>query len=90
MATKEAKAFMFFNCDEDKSTESMNATYNNEVFKDTKASRKALWAKVAEEAAEGRVQLEDEKAAKEAVTAGDPTEAGKFLRYGTVVEVVIR
>lgn len=90
MASKEpVKVYVFFNCDEEKSEASMNVAYNNEAYKSTKASRKALWAKVREEAEAGRVQVEDEKAAKEAVLNGDPCEASKLLRYGNIVELTL-
>ena len=36
------RAFIFFNCDANKSEQSMNIFYNNIVYKDTQASRKLL------------------------------------------------
>ena len=39
---KEKNAFIFFNCDEEKSQKSMNVFYNKEIFRDLKVSRKAL------------------------------------------------
>lgn len=87
---KDAKVFVFFNCDEEKSEKSMNIFYNNEVFKDTKTSKKALWAKVLEEVEVGRVQIADEnlKAAQEAVTNGNPCDASQYLHFGEIVEVL--
>ena len=35
---KPGKAFIFFNCDADKSEASMNIFYNHAVYKDTKSS----------------------------------------------------
>ena len=92
MATTKAtakKAYVFFNCDEEKSETSMNIFYNNEVFKDTATSRKALWAKIEGEVKDGKVQLADEAAAKEAVLKGDPCAATEQLRYGAVKELLI-
>ena len=86
---KDAKVYVFFNCDEEKSETSMNIFYNNEVFKDTVASRKALWAKVESEVAAGKVQIDDEAATKEAVLKGDPCNATQHLRYGAVKELLI-
>ena len=71
---KEAKAYVFFNCDEEKSDKSMNIDYNNEVFKDTVASRKALWAKIASEVA---------------VLKGNPCDATQQLHYGAVKELLL-
>lgn len=81
------KAFLFFNCDEEKSQTSMNVLYNQDVYKDTIASRKALWKKVEDELASGRVHIADEnlEAAKQAVLKGDPVEAGQFLKFGTIL-----
>jgi hypothetical protein len=88
MATKEpAKAYLFFNCDEEKSEKSMNIFYNKEVFRDTKAARKALWAKIQDEAEAGRVDVADAKAVKEAVMTGDPCDAGQHLHYGAIVAI---
>ena len=93
MATTKAtakKAYVFFNCAEEKSEKSMNIFYNNEAFKDTKTSKKALWAKVLEEVEAGRVQIADEnlKAAQDAVVNGNPCDAGQYLHFGEIVEVL--
>lgn len=86
------KAFIFLNCDEEKSPESMNVSYNNEVFCDTKVGRKALWKKVQQEAKEKRIFVEEGHDAliKESVLNGDPTEATSDLKYGAIVEVELR
>ncbi len=83
-ATK--KVYVFFNCDEEKSRASMNIFYNNEVFKDTKVSRKSLWEKVLAEMEAGRLQIEQANVqkAQEAVLNGDPCEASQYLRYGKI------
>lgn len=43
------KAYMFYNCDLEKTTASMNPLYNTEVFSSTKAGRKALVKKLQSE-----------------------------------------
>lgn len=55
MATKKApkKVYVFFNCDETKSRASMNIFYNNEVFKDTIASKKKAVGKNQQRAGSG-------------------------------------
>ena len=57
---KEKKAFIFFNCDEDKSQKSMNVFYNQEIYRDLKVARKALLTKVEEEQAEGRIHIAED------------------------------
>ncbi len=83
------KAYIFFNCDEEKSEKSMNVFYNHAVYKDTVASRKALWKKVESEIEAGKVSLAADQAdaAKESVLKGNPTDATQFLTYGAIVEV---
>ena len=54
---KPGKAFIFFNCDANKSEASMNIFYNNAVYKDTKTSRKNLWKRVKEEYGAERIQI---------------------------------
>ena len=58
------KAYIFFNCDEEKSEKSMNVFYNHAVYKDTVASRKALWKKVESEIEAGKVSLAADQAAE--------------------------
>ena len=55
----------------------------------TATSRKALWTKIESEVKDGKVQLADEAAAKEAVLKGDPCAATEQLRYGAVKELLI-
>lgn len=86
MATN--KAFVFFNCNEHKSEDSMNIFYNHAIFKDMKGSRKALLKKVKEEAIEKRIQISNEnmQTVENLIIEGDPTEASKFIQYGAIKE----
>ena len=88
MATKKApkKVYVFFNCDETKSRASMNIFYNNEVFKDTIASKKKLWEKISKEMEAGRIQIDEDNLPKvqEAVFGDNPCDASQYLRYGQV------
>lgn len=81
---KEKKAFVFFNCDEEKSQKSMNVFYNNTVYRDLKGARKALLAKVEAEIAAGRVNASDIDAVKAAIIDGEPTDASAYLKYGAI------
>ena len=88
MATKKApkKVYVFFNCDETKPRASMNIFYNNEVFKDTIASKKKLWEKISKELEAGRIQIDKDNLSKvqEAVFGDNPCDASQYLRYGQV------
>ncbi len=86
-AAKKAEAYIFFNCDGEKSPGSKNVSYNNAVYRDTKVSRKALWEKVQEEITAGHVHVEEAnlEAAKGAVLEGNPADASKYLQYGDIV-----
>ena len=83
---KSAKAFIFFNCDADKSEASMNIFYNRAVYKDTKTSRKNLWKKVKEEYGAERIQIADDnlKTVELAITEGDPVTASDFIQFGAI------
>ena len=81
--------YAFFNCDDSKSAASMNVRYNNEVFADTAAGRKALLKKVEEEAAAGRVNIADKSFVEEAIINGEPTEASSKLQYGSIERLAL-
>ena len=81
--------YAFFNCDDSKSAASMNVRYNNEVFADTAAGRKALLKKVEEEAAAGRVNIADNSFVEEAIIKGEPTEASSKLQYGSIERLAL-
>ncbi len=84
---KEKNAFIFFNCDEEKSQKSMNVFYNKEIFRDLKVSRKALFAKIEEELASGRIHAKEEDipAIRDAILNGNPTDASSYIQYGTIL-----
>ena len=86
MAKASNKAYIFFNCDADKSEASMNIFYNHAVYKDTKTSRKNLWKKVKEEFGAERIQIAEEnlKAVELAITEGDPVSASDFIQFGAI------
>lgn len=92
MATKKSApesklAFVFFNCDGNKSQGSMNIFFNKEIFRDTKISRSALLQKVQREVASGHVLVNEvnHEDVKNAILTGDPTEASRWMTYGAIV-----
>ena len=86
---KKKYVYAFFNCDDSKSAASMNVHYNNEMFADTVAGRKALLKKVEEEAAAGRVNIADKSFVEEAIIKGEPTEASSKLQYGSIERLAL-
>ncbi len=80
-------AFVFFNCDENKSNSSMNIFFNQDIYRDLKTSRKELFTKVQREVADGRVFIEEihHEDVKNAILNGDPTEATRWMKYGAIV-----
>lgn len=85
---KNARAFVFFNCDENKSEGSMNIFYNHTVYKDMKTSRKFLLKKIKEEAIEKRIQISSEHfpTIENLILEGDPTEASQYIQFGAIKE----
>ena len=83
---KEKKVYVFFNCDEEKSQQSMNIFYNSTVYGDTKKARKELLAKLEEELKEGRIQIAKENMAKvsAAILEGNPDGIKDFITYGSI------
>ena len=81
---KEKNAFIFFNCDEEKSQKSMNVFYNKEIFRDLKVSRKALFAKIEEELAAGRIHAKEEDipAIRDAILNGNTDLSGAVTTDG--------
>ncbi len=86
---KKAEAYIFFNCNEEKSPETKNISYNNAVYRDMKNSRKALWAKIQGEIEVGHVKVDEAnlETAKAAVLEGNPVDASQYLQYGDIVAV---
>ena len=88
--TSTKRAFIFFNCDANKSEQSMNIFYNHIVYKDTLASRKLLWSKIQNERKENRIQISDDNLAevKRIITEDDdPTKASDFIQFGAIKEI---
>ena len=84
------RAFVFFNCDANKSEQSMNIFYNHIVYKDTQASRKLLWSKIQNERKENRIQISDDNLAevKRLILEDDePTKASDFMQFGAIKEI---
>ena len=90
MAT-EKKAYVFFNCDEEKSQTSMNIFYNSTVYNATKKARKELLAKIEDEFAAGRVHVADGKmdTVSKEILDGEPTKASKYLQFGAIESFAI-
>ena len=86
---KKAYAYVFFNCDDGKNQASMNIRYNNEIFADKAASRKALLEKVLSEVKAGRVNLADKERVQEIILQGEPAEASAYMQYGTIERVIM-
>ena len=80
------KGFIFFNCDANKSKQSMNIFYNHVVYKDTQASRKLLWSRVKKERDEKRINIEEDKIdeIKRLILEDDPTKASDFMQFGAI------
>lgn len=83
---KNSRAFVFFNCDENKSESSMNIFYNHTIFKDMKTSRKFLLKKIKDEAVKKHIKIESEHfpTVEKLILEGDPTKASQYIQFGTI------
>lgn len=89
-SVSEKVVYVFFNCNEAASTDSMNIRYNNQAFADTESGRKALLRKVVKESEEGRINFQTEyKTIETAILKGDPTEISAKVQYGDIEKVVL-
>lgn len=69
----------------------MNIFYNHEIYRDTQASRKALWQKIQTEQDAERIQIaeDDLRNVRAAILESDPAEASQYLRFGAIETVAI-
>lgn len=81
--------WMFFNCDKEMSTTSMNPLYNTEVYRKKRNGRRALWKKIKSEIADEKiiVNKDDMHDIREAIINGDPVDANEYMTYGLIVEL---
>ena len=83
------KAFIFFNCDENKSEASMNIFYNGVVYRDLTTARKLLWKKIREELGAEKIFIDenDLSTVRKMILEGDPTEASALIKFGAIKTV---
>lgn len=83
------KAYIFFNCDGEKTLASKNIAYNNAVYGSAQTSRKALWKKIQSEIASSRVIVSSEnmELVQKAILEGNPVDASKYMQFGDIMEV---
>ncbi len=83
--------FIFFNCNEEKNQNTMNIFYENNrvVYRETKASRKALWEKVQSEITAERISIDKQNidAVKDLILEGNPTDASQYIHCGTIISI---
>ncbi len=89
MPTVPKKAFVFFNCDENKSEASMNIFYNRIVYRDMTTARRALWKKIREERDAEKIFIDesDLSTVRTMILEGDPTAASTLMKFGAIKEI---
>lgn len=80
--------YMFFNCDEQKSAASMNVKYNNVVYR-CRDGRRALWKKIKEEVAAGRIFIDEQllSIVRIHILEGNPEDINDLILYGNIVKL---
>lgn len=83
-------AYIFFNCDAEKSQQSMNIFYNREIYRDTQASRKALWKKIQTEQDAERIRIaqDDLMRVRTAILENDPADANPYMHFAAIETIV--
>lgn len=89
MATNPKKAFVFFNCDENKSEQSMNIFYNHIVYRDMTTARRVLWKKIRDELESGRIFIDekDMQTVRNMILSEDPVAASDLIKFGAIKEI---
>ncbi len=89
MPAEPKTAFVFFNCDENKSEQSMNIFYNRIVYRDLTTARKLLWKKIREELGAEKIFIDenDLPTVRQMILTGDPTEASTLIKFGAIKTV---
>ena len=80
---------IFFNCDGEKTTQSMNILHNNISYDDTLSGRKQLYERIVQEVKSEKIFVASEQfqLVKQAIFKGKPSDASRFLKYGRVVTI---
>lgn len=83
------KAYIFFNCDGEKSLASKNITYNNVVYGAAKTSRNALWKKIQEEVENHRIVIDEGnlELVKKTILEDNPKDASQYMQFGDIMEI---
>jgi len=83
------KAYIFFNCDGEKSLASKNIAYNRVVYGAAKTSRNALWKKIQEEIANHRVIIDEGNLdlIKKIILEDNPKDASQYMQFGDIMEL---
>lgn len=82
------KVWIFFNCNEHNSWETMNPSYNNVVYR-KREGRRLLWKKIKDELEKGSIQIPEEKMTdiRKAILEGNPTDPNEYIKYGYIAEM---
>lgn len=80
---------IFFNCDENKSSHSMNIFYNNIAYEDSIEGRELLLDRLIKEniACKIRIRKEDIMKVRSIILSGKPSDASQYIKYGSIVSV---
>lgn len=83
------KAYIFFNCDGEKSLASKNITYNRAVYGAAKTSRNALWKKIQKEIETHRIIIDEcnLELVKKIILEGNPKDASQYMQFGDIMEL---
>ena len=80
---------LFFYCDENKSSYSMNILYNNIAYEDSVEGRELLLDRLIKEniACKIRIRKEDIMKVRSIILSGKPSDASQYIKYGSIVSV---
>lgn len=81
--------WIFFNCDQYRSTTSMNPFYNRTVYR-KRDGRRLLWKKIKNECDKNRIIVPEDKMSdiRSMILEGNPEDANAYIQYGYIVEML--
>ena len=84
-----SKAYIFFNCDGEKSLASKNIAYNKAVYGTAKTSRNSLWKKIQEEMTNHRIIIDEcnLELVKKIILEENPKDASQYMQFGDIMEL---
>lgn len=81
-------AYEFFNCDENRTHTSMNPLYEQNVYRDTRDSRRKLWKRIKTEYENHNIVIDEKNmnTIRKMIMEDSPSKVNDYMKYGIILE----